>query len=614
MPGYRFRKSLSARVSTDVTALAAAVLFALAALAVTPGFASAATGSEVLAMGHDGQGELGIGLQSNVENLAATMPGLKHVVQMAVGFNFGLAVVEEEGTRHVLSWGENNYGQLGIGSRESTKIPGELVEVKGLVGASEVAVDAAGTHAVALKEGKVFTWGVTQVGESGNGYPTPEAKKKEHEKPRKVIVPETNSPEEVHGLSGVKQIAARGTTDYALLNTGEVEAWGENVNGQTGPNVKQGKECAEVATKEQFPCLCKSETSTDVTVPCTTKPVVICTSTCKTSAPLKNVTSIAAGEASAYAYKSSEHALDSWGTNQSGELGAGKAVSKYNPFPLAVTLAAGEVQQIVAGNHHVLALIGGKVYGWGNNASGAEGVYNDLLGEEFVGGKWQPRAGLKECGNKSKCFISPVEVPLSGFGTINSVGAGKADSFIVNTEGKAWGWGDNQYGRLGVSQWPFTATTEEAAKNEKLEEIVSEPRPVLGTESSPAHPEPVSNVKTILGSEQRSVIMLAEGVAAPAPAMSFEWTKGSTDTLTVRWSYKWPNAPGTSVAYKVRICVERSACEPTKEQNENTRTATFTELTPHTKYEVPLRWFYNFSQRDKTLKALEAHDLYRACS
>ena len=587
-------------------ALAVAAVLAIGAASVTPALASAATGSEVLAVGHDGQGELGIGFQSNIENLAATMPGLKHVVQMDVGFNFALAVVEEGGIRHVVSWGENNYGQLGIGSRESSKVPGELDEVKGLVGATEVAVNAAGTHAIALKEGKVFTWGQTQLGEAGNGYPTPEAKQQEHVKPRKVIVPETNAPEEVHGLSGVVQVAARGATDYALLNTGEVEAWGENTNGQTGPNVKQSKECVEVANKLQFPCLCKSENSSDVTVPCTTKPVVICTASCKTSAPLKNVTSIAASEASVYAAKSVEHQLYAWGINQAGELGVGAAPSKYNPSPAPVSLPAGELEQVAPGNHHVLTLISGKVYGWGNNASGEEGVFNDLLGEEFVGGKWQPRPGLKECGNKSKCFLSPEELPLSSFGPITSLGAGKADSFIVTTGGKAYGWGNNQYGRLGVSQWPYTATSEEAAKKERLEEIVSEPQAVLGTESSPSKPEPVSNVKTVIGSEQRSVIVLNEGVAAPAPPISSEWTKAVSDTLTVRWAYRWPNAPSTKVAYKVRICIEHSSCEPTKELEENTRTVTFGELTPHTKYEVSLKWFYNDSERNKKLTQLEA--------
>ncbi|HTR20323.1 MAG TPA: fibronectin type III domain-containing protein [Gemmatimonadales bacterium] len=606
VPGARTRWLLSARLSTHRVVLAGALLFTLGTFAAPSGLASAATGSEVLAVGHDGAAELGLGFQGNIENLAATMPKLKHVVQMAIGFNFGLAVVEEEGTRHVVSWGENNYGQLGIGSRTATKPPGELVTVKGLAGASEVAVDAAGTHAIALKEGKVFTWGITQVGESGNGYPTPEAKQQEHVKPRKVIVPQTNAPEEVLGLSGVKQIVARGTTDYALLNTGEVEAWGENVYGTTGPNVKQGKECAETATAAQFPCLCKSENSSDVTVPCTTRPVLICTAPCHTSAPLKGVTAIAAAEAAAFAYKGSEHQLVAWGTNQTGDLGAGAAISKYNPFPLPVGLPAGELQQIVPGNHHVLVLIGGKVYGWGNNASGAEGVFNDLLGEEFIGGKWQPRAGLHECGNKSKCFTSPVELPLSGFGPISSLGAGKADSFIVTTAGDAYGWGNNQYGRLGVSQWLYTATTAEAAKKEQLEEVVSGPKAVLGTESSPKHPEPVTNVKTVIGSEQRTAILLDEGVAAHAPAIATEWTKESSDTLTVTWRYKWPNAPGTGVAYKVRVCVEHSACQPTKELNESTRTVTFGGLVPHTKYEVSLKWFYDDSRRNKVLKQLEA--------
>ena len=46
--------------------LVGAAAIALGAISTVPAAASAATGSEVLAMGHDGQGELGIGFQSNI--------------------------------------------------------------------------------------------------------------------------------------------------------------------------------------------------------------------------------------------------------------------------------------------------------------------------------------------------------------------------------------------------------------------------------------------------------------------------------------------------------------------------------------------------------------------
>ena len=180
-------------------------------ISVGPSTASAATGSEILGMGAAGQGELALGFQSNGENFPSTVPNLQHVVQVAMGFNFTLAIVEEEGIRRAVSWGENNYGQLGVGSESSTEAP---VEVHNLTGVTEVA--AAGVHAMALKEGKVFTWGVTQLGESGNGIPSP-VQKEEEEKYKKVIAPPALEPTEVQGLSGVKQIAAGGATDYALL-------------------------------------------------------------------------------------------------------------------------------------------------------------------------------------------------------------------------------------------------------------------------------------------------------------------------------------------------------------------------------------------------------------
>lgn len=146
-------------------------------------------------------------------------------------------------------------------------------------------------------------------------------------------------------------------------------AWGEDTFGQAGPhNVKQesgGGVCAEGGTNA---CLCRAETQKASATWYVTTPVPIVTG----AEHLKGIVSVEAGEQSAYAAtgEAGEHnQLWAWDTNETGELGRNAEIKKYNPLPAHVTLPAGELEQVEPGNHHVLALLAGQVYGWGSKPS-----------------------------------------------------------------------------------------------------------------------------------------------------------------------------------------------------------------------------------------------------
>ncbi len=110
--------------------------------------------------------------------------GITDAVQMALGYNFGLAL-RRDGT--VTGWGSNFSGQ--------TSVPPGLSGV--------VAIDAGNFHAVALKsDGTVVAWGSSS---------------------------RTNVPA---GLTGVVAIAAGYDHTLALKNDGTVVAWGSNTSGQ----------------------------------------------------------------------------------------------------------------------------------------------------------------------------------------------------------------------------------------------------------------------------------------------------------------------------------------------------------------------------------------------
>jgi alpha-tubulin suppressor-like RCC1 family protein len=527
-------------------------------------------GDQVLGMGHNGEAELGLGFQSGDEVAADTMPGMTHVLQVSIGFNFGVAVVTNGTRRWAVSWGENNKGQLGNGSEHESE-PQELAEPIETLASGVEEVAAAGDHAMALKEGHVYTWGITQVGESGNGYPT-EKQKNENE-----VSTTRATPEEVKGLANIVAIGTGGTTDYAVTSSGEVLAWGEDTYGQAGAhNVKQESGegvCIEGGTKA---CLCRAETQKTSETPCVTTPVYIAT----IGEHLKGIVSIAAGEQSAYAStgQTSEHAqLWSWGTNETGELGRSAEIKKYNPLPAHVTLPAGELQQVEPGSHQVLALLGGQVYGWGTNG---ESEINDLLGTT------ENTSELIECASKTKCFNKPVH--LASLGTATAVGAGKAASYVIKA-GEVYAWGLNTWGQLGINK-----------TSEAVTPTVASPTLVKGAEGNT-----IQHALRVFGSEQRAAIIVEEGTAPP-PTISTENTVESElyDSIKVTWTFNF--TPESGVAYKVRLCSEEnSTCHEAVLAAESSKTTTFHAVPRHTKWQITIRPDKADSEKDKILKKYE---------
>ena len=100
----------------------------------------------------------------------------------------------------VWAWGENDYGQLGTGTRDQASIPAvlDLANVISIVAGSECAL--------ALQaDGSVWSWGFNDFGKLGDGTEQDSA-----------------SPVRLDDLHGVVQLAAGARTSYALTNGGAV--------------------------------------------------------------------------------------------------------------------------------------------------------------------------------------------------------------------------------------------------------------------------------------------------------------------------------------------------------------------------------------------------------
>lgn len=131
---------------------------------------------------------------------------------MVAGGGEHTVALQNNGT--VWTWGQNAFGQLGLGSpilRTATP-----VQVQNL---SEVTAVAAGaSHTVAVRnDGTVWTWGNNNTGQLGDGTTI-----------------ERRTPVRVQNLGGIIAVAAGNQHTLALRNDGTVWAWGLNTSGQLG--------------------------------------------------------------------------------------------------------------------------------------------------------------------------------------------------------------------------------------------------------------------------------------------------------------------------------------------------------------------------------------------
>jgi alpha-tubulin suppressor-like RCC1 family protein len=253
-------------------------------------------------------------------NVAVAVPGLTGVKAISAGANHSLALLAN-GT--VMAWGDDESGQLGIGSTKESEVP---TAVKGLTGVK--AISAGANHSLALlSSGTVMAWGENESGQLGTGN-----------------LKSSSVPVAVKGLTGVSAISAGSNFSLALLSNGTVEAWGNDEYGQLA-NGSIGE-----------------ESLSDV-------PVQVGT--------LTGVTAVAAGAQHGLALMG-DHTVVAWGEDGSGELGNG-TIQTRQETPVAVS-GLSNVAAISAGSQDSVALLGsGAVMAWGVNDWGT-------LGDGVIGG------------------------------------------------------------------------------------------------------------------------------------------------------------------------------------------------------------------------------------
>jgi alpha-tubulin suppressor-like RCC1 family protein len=322
-------------------------------------------------------------------------------------------------TGKVLCWGSNNIGQLGNAMSAQSLTP---VDVVGL-GASISKGAAGAMHACVLTAaGGVKCWGNNKYGQLGDGTTI-----------------DRLTPVNVVGLaSGVVKVEAGALHTCAVLVSGGVKCWGENVDGQLGDGTTNSSSVpvnvygltsgiTDVGTGASHTCAL----TTVGGVKCWGKngrgrlgdgtnvdrltPVDVLGQT-------TGVVALELGQQHSCVLKQSG-SVRCWGANYSGQLGDGTDIDRWTS--VAVGNLGSGVVGLTAGESHTCALFNnGDAKCWGANYSGelGDGTFNTHY----------------------------VPVPVTGLpGAATVLEAGHFHTCAVLGGGAVYCWGDNWNGQIG---------------------------------------------------------------------------------------------------------------------------------------------------------------------
>jgi alpha-tubulin suppressor-like RCC1 family protein len=326
-------------------------------------------------------------------------------------------------------WGANGYGQVGDGTSSGpdtcytfgkTPVPVACSTTPVPIGISATSLAHSDSNTCAiLPSGAVDCWGYNPLGQLGDGTSTG---------PDTCAggLPCGTAPGSV-GITATS-IVGGGAGYCAILTSGAVDCWGSNNYGQLGDGALSGPDDCYLPG---------SQTATGVVIPptltyCSTTPVATGIS----------ATSLAS-DGSGYCAVLTSSAVDCWGLNDIGELGAGTSSGpdtcyiQASPTPIPISCSTTPVATGISatsitsdGAGYCAVLTSGAVDCWGENNYGQIGDGTS--------------SGPDSC-NGIPCSTAPDSTGVSA----TSIGTGGYGYCAILTSGAVDCWGNNQVGQLG---------------------------------------------------------------------------------------------------------------------------------------------------------------------
>lgn len=369
----------------------------------------------VWAWGNNEQGQLGDGTQTD-RSTPMRVFGLSDVADIATSMNlfgkhFALAL-KKDGT--VWAWGNNQWGQLGIGSNVSQLLPVKIPSLTNVVG-----ITAGSLHALAIRAGyTAWVWGDNSKGQIGGG--------------------DTKfSPSMLQGISNAKFVTAGVGFSLIQQTDGTVLGLGDNTSGQIGD------------AGELF------------------RPYPI-----QVSLPGEAVFIAASGDSTigsgtTYAVLNDGRVFG-WGWGRDGNMAMGDALDRAAPIEINTLINIKAIDEGIALKND------GTVYCWGWNDRGQLGngavdyishhlttQVNGLSEIIAVSGSYGHKIALNRDGTiwawgwngygqlGDGTLINQSAPKQANLFNVKAIAAGGSHSIALKEDGTVWAWGNNQYGQLG---------------------------------------------------------------------------------------------------------------------------------------------------------------------
>ena len=295
----------------------------------------------------------------------------------------GTFVIKKDGS--LWSWGNDNFGQLGLGSSYTTT-PGKVIGMDDVV-----SVDFANYSVYAIKaDGSLWTWGYTRDGVT-SGLKTVNIPIKVLDDVVSIATSQTTF--------GIGTYGAFEQTVYAVKNDGSLWAWGYNNDGQIGNGLAAGSQ-----SYQETPDKILDDVGS---VYVTNRRAGVYIGTYCT----------------AYAIKT-DGTLWAWGSNNQFQIGDGTGSGRLEPV-----YVTDNVDSIYANGYttHIFKT-DGSLWGWGYNTHGQ-------VGDESLTSRYEP----VELVNNVKKVISEYEFSSYNEGTL----------YLLKNDGGLWACGKNTHGQLG---------------------------------------------------------------------------------------------------------------------------------------------------------------------
>ncbi|XP_032226752.1 secretion-regulating guanine nucleotide exchange factor isoform X2 [Nematostella vectensis] len=336
---------------------------------------------ELYTCGWNNRGQLGLGDTINrIELHRVLIPPVKHV---SCGWNHTLAITD---TGHLLVFGSNAFGQLGIGRIGWQCTTPTSCEVS--PGSCVTDVAAGLRHSVAvLADGSVWSWGDNKKGQLGCS----------RERSKKCIpFPVQVSFEGCRG----KSIAVGLHHTVLLTDAGAVYCWGSNQHGQCGASLLQviQKNPTDISTNSD------PTSNTESKEPAMKLKIESVPVPMRVRGPLNDacVREIHSGW-SHVVVATDQGRVYTWGRADYGQLGGGDELQQngHSAEPREVKCLRG-VKQLACGAEHSIAISGdGQVRTWGWNEHGmcGTGDESNVLSPVLVSAVQRSLVMLVGCGS-----------------------------------------------------------------------------------------------------------------------------------------------------------------------------------------------------------------------